>query len=101
MCIYFVVTGLTQEKLYFNMEKYQAQDETTKNNHLMFFINHGTYVPPSKDIRPYEIIYSPRENYEDVEIVFGLKTVFKEAIVEKARNTQSCKFADRSLSTAQ
>ena len=41
---------------------------------LKFFIDHGSYVPSSSNITKYEIIHSPKENLEDVEIVFGVKT---------------------------
>ena len=41
---------------------------------MNFFIDHGSYVPLSSNITKYAIIHSPKEDLEDIEIVFGIKT---------------------------
>lgn len=44
---------------------------------LKFFIDHGTFNPAFTNTTPYEIILSPEEDFENIEVIFGLKTVFE------------------------
>ncbi|CBY11064.1 unnamed protein product [Oikopleura dioica] len=63
---------------------------------LKFFIDHGSYVPLSSNITKYEIIHSPKENLEDVEIVFGIKTKLAGSGRER-RNAVRRSFGNKTL----